>query len=83
MARDHLREHPEACKVEFPSHRGIKTSPKGGRPPISDCERGKHGTVTCVAAFLGEKNWSRTRIDAPLSVFLRTPRWTANRGEAD
>jgi hypothetical protein len=50
LAKKYIVEHPEACKV---SHRGT---------PSKTGEQHEHGSVNCVAAFLGEENWSRSQV---------------------
>lgn len=69
-ARKWLVQHPESCKLypgqtpeKFRVQREHETPSRNGRPPIDDCERGKHGSQECIAAFLGENNWSRKKVD--------------------
>lgn len=58
-ARERLRRNPGLCKLELLSHGETATrSPKGGRLPG---EQHEHGSVCCVAAYLGEENWSRAK----------------------
>ncbi len=54
-----LKKHPDACK-EYPSHGG--TGIKGA------AKKHEHGSVTCVAAFLGETNWNRTKVGVLLEI---------------
>lgn len=53
LAKKYVTEHPESCK-EYPSHSG--TSIKGGD------KKHEHGSLNCIVAFLGETNWSRSKI---------------------
>lgn len=60
IARNHLRKHPEACKQQVSGNRtAVK---KHGHE--QECQ---HGSVRCLLAFLGEKNWSKTKV-ADLAV---------------
>jgi hypothetical protein len=56
VAKKFLLGHPEACKL-ISSHRGTESNPKGaGR-------HHEHGSLDCIVAFLGESNWSRSKVD--------------------
>ena len=56
-AKKFLIEHPEACKVNHPSHGGT-----GGKRPQGGGSEHEHGSLNCVVAFLGDANWSRSKI---------------------
>jgi hypothetical protein len=49
-AQKFLKEHSVSCKV---SHRG--TASKTG-------EQHEHGSLNCIVAFLGDANWSRSKV---------------------
>ena len=66
LARDHLKKHPEECKVLLRPTVGRSKNPKDHGDKLHE-----HGSISCVAAFLGEHD----------SVFLRTLRCTANQME--
>jgi hypothetical protein len=51
MARDYLKKHPEACR-NHSSHGG--TNEKSAQADGRGGKTHDHGSVTCVAAFLGE-----------------------------
>ncbi len=63
MAREYLKKHPEACKLDRPT---VGRSSYGG--VRKGCEVGQHGSMTCVSAFLGEKNWSRSKVGRLLEI---------------
>src|SRR5260370_41458735 len=63
MVRDYLRKHPEACKWNHASHGGTH-----GKRPQGGGKEHEHGSVTCVAAFLGETNWNRTKVGVLLEI---------------
>jgi hypothetical protein len=75
LAKKYLLGHPEACKV---SHRGtasktgeqpevckVEPSSHGGTQPRSKfaSKEHEHGSLNCIVAFLGESNWSRSKVD--------------------
>lgn len=70
LARTWLQKNPASCVLKkLIVQREQKTpSSKGGRPSISDCERDKHGTEECITAFLGDKNWSRSKVHRLLQL---------------
>jgi len=64
LARDHLKKHPEECKVLLRPTVGRSKNPKDHGDKLHE-----HGSISCVAAFLGEHD----------SVFLRTLKRTSFR----
>jgi len=59
LARKHLREHPEACAWEKGFRaQSARNRPKDGRPH-------EHGSLDCIATFLGEGSWGKTKIKEP------------------
>jgi hypothetical protein len=53
-----LKEHPATCKVDSPSHRG--TGSKAYDKQAAD--KHDHGSLNCIVAFLGDANWSRSKV---------------------
>lgn len=57
LARNHLRAHPEACVWEKNTRAGCaRVFPKGA------LLKHEHGSLDCIAAFLGEGSWGKTKI---------------------
>jgi len=56
FAREYLRKNPTACKY-VPSN-GRTAHPEKARHTSSH----EHGSVDCVLSFLGENNWSRSKV---------------------
>src|ERR1700687_181535 len=61
LPKEYVIEHPMACKrfglptVSKPKHEG-----RGG--VTVGCAVGDHGGQECISAFLGETNWSRSKV---------------------
>jgi ParB-like nuclease domain len=55
-ARERLLKNPELCKLP---HRGAAS--KTG-------EQHEHGSERCIAAYLGEENWGKTKVDRLLQL---------------
>jgi hypothetical protein len=64
LAKRYLEANPTACKV-VPSHGGTKLSSRGRDGEGASHE---HGSLNCIVAFLGESNWSRSKVDRVLQA---------------
>lgn len=58
-ARKFLLKHNEACKVDVSSHGGTKRDSLGR---VNEGKPHEHGSLNCVVAFLGDANWSRSKV---------------------
>jgi ParB-like nuclease family protein len=72
VARDRIIEDPTRCKLKdqlLVAARPANPSPKRGRRSGEQgCAVGKHGSAACVSAYLGEVNWSLTRVKELLQL---------------
>lgn len=61
ISREYLKAHPEACKTIFDVQCVENENPAKGRPH-------EHGSEKCIAAFLGETNWSHDKVGRLVAI---------------
>jgi hypothetical protein len=62
LAKHYLETHPTACKLVRPTV-GQTKNPKDHGDVLHE-----HGSLNCIVAFLGESNWSRSKVDRVLQA---------------
>ena len=63
MVREYLLKHFDACKAIRPTVGQMTPAEKSG------AARHECGSVRCITAFLGEENWSKSRVGRLLARF--------------